>query len=274
VITISKIENDKYYTEDTLSKYCVQKTFEVIGEDWDRIIEPAVGAGSFLTYLPEDTLYYDIEPDAALPATIKQDFREVNLPYISHSLVIGNPPFGRANKLSVQFVKQAMRLGDYASFIQPISQLNQNRTMKDTELLYSEDLGRAKYSGRTVHCCLNIYHKCKDGHKQDLSIPGILECRHIFRTGKYKHSDEILNYPWDFRISAWGRIRLLSEGHTCPNEIVFRVDNSIRDWLSKKLEECDYSKLLSCVSEPNLPAWRLRKWLKEEYTKEHYEEEI
>lgn len=263
---MAKIENDKYYTENNLAQYCVEKTFEVIGRDWDRIVEPSAGAGSFLQFLPEDTLAYDIEPE--LDNIISADYREVELPYLEKSLVIGNPPFGRANKLSVQFIKASLKHSPYISFIQPISQLNQNRTMKDTELLYSEDLGKTNYSGRKVHCCLNIYHYCKDGHKQNFDIPGILECRHIFRSGKYQHSDEILNYPWDFRVAAWGNIHLLAENEYCPNEVVFRCDNNIYQWLENKLSICPYQEILSCVTTPNLPAWRLRKWLKEEHDKD------
>lgn len=266
---MAKLDKDKYYTEDNLAQYCVEKTFEVLGSNWERIIEPSAGAGSYLKYLPNTTLAYDIAPEA--DNIIEMDYREVQLPHIERSLVIGNPPFGRANKLSVQFIKASMEHSDYVSFIQPISQLNQNRTMKDTELLYSEDLGACKYSGRTVHCCLNIYHKCKDGHKQNFDIPGILECRHIFRSGKYQHSNEILNYPWDFRVAAWGNIHLLDDNEFCPNEVVFRVDDSMKDWLKNKLQICDYKAILSCVSTPNLPAWRLRKWLKEEYIKEQKE---
>ena len=265
---MSKIENDKYYTEENLARYCVEKTFEIIGSKWDRIIEPAVGGGSFLKFLPDDTICFDLYPDKDVPQTIQKDFREVILPYKKNSLVIGNPPFGRANKLSVQFIKHSMELGDYVSFIQPISQLNQNRTMKDTELLYSEDLGIIKYSDRKVHCCLNIYHKCKNGHKADYKIDGI-ECRHIFRTGKYKHSDEILNYPWDFRVSAWGSIHLLNNNEYCPNEIVFTVAEDKKEWVYSKLQSCNYSELINCVSSPNLPAWRLQKWLKEQWDKDH-----
>jgi hypothetical protein len=264
---MAKIAYDKYYTEDELARYCVEKTYEVLGTEWDRIIEPSAGAGAYLKYLPENTLAYDILPEA--PGIETADYREVQLPYMERSLVIGNPPFGRANKLSVQFVKASLKHSDYISLIQPISQLNQNRTMSDTELVYSEDLGKLPYSGRTVHCCLNIYHKCKGGHKMDFEIPGILECRHIFRSGKYQHSDAILNFPWDFRVAAWGTIRLLAEGETCPNEVVFRVSEDRRVWLEEKLKNCNYNSLLSCVTTPNLPAWRLRKWLKEEYNKEN-----
>lgn len=262
---MAKIPLDKYYTEDALAEYCVQKTYEILGSDWDRIIEPSAGAGAYLKFLPEDTLAYDIAPEAE--GIVAVDYREVQLPYMERSLVIGNPPFGRANKLSVQFVKCSMAHSPYVSLIQPISQLNQNRTMKDTELLYSEDLGVMNYAGRPVHCCLNIYHKCENGHKQDFSIPGVKECRHIFRSGKYKHEDSLLNYPWDFRVCAWGTIHLLKDDEYCPNEIVFIVEDNMKDWVRSKLEECDYKELLSCVSTPNLPAWRLRKWLKEEWEK-------
>lgn len=269
---MSKIENDKYYTESSLAQKCVETTYNIIGNAWERIIEPSVGDGAFLLYLPNTTIYYDIEPSENLPNTIQADFREVKLPYIQNSLVIGNPPFGRANKLSVQFVKKAMTLGDYCSFIQPISQLNQNRTMKDTELLYSEDLGSMEYSGKKVHCCLNIYHKKKDGHKQDYSIPGIDICRHIFRSGKYKHDDSLLEYPWDFRVGAWGNIHLLGENERVPNEVVFKVQENMKEWTKKKLEDCNYNEIVSCVASPNLPAWRLMKWLKEEWEKESKED--
>lgn len=261
---MAKIALDKYYTDPSLAERLVRTTFETIGSDWDRIIEPSAGDGNFLRYLPRETLAYDIAPE--VDNTITADYREVNLPYMEKSLVIGNPPFGRANKLSVQFVKQSLTHSPYVAFIQPISQLDQNRTMKDTELLYSEDLGKLEYSGRTVHCCFNIYHYCKDGHKQNFNIPGV-KCRHIFRSGKYKHDDKILNYPWDFRVAAWGTIRLLGEDEFCPNEIVFEVEDDMRDWVQNKLENCPYTQIINSVTTPNLPAWRLRKWLKEEYNK-------
>lgn len=38
---MGKIANDKYYTENSIAKYCVEKTFEILGTDWDRIIEPS-----------------------------------------------------------------------------------------------------------------------------------------------------------------------------------------------------------------------------------------
>ena len=257
-----KLEHDKYYTNDNLAKYVIEKTFEVLGYDWNRIIEPAAGAGSYLNYLPDSTISYDILPED--PRIVQQDYLTTSLPYMEKSLVITNPPFGRANKLSVQFMIHSLKHSDYVSFIQPISQLNQNRTMKNTELVYSEDLGKIPYSGRKVHCCLNIYQK-SDKPIEKYDIEGIYS-RHIFRQGKYKHNDQILNYLWDFRVAAWGRIRLLNENEFADNEIVFRVDDPTKyQWLKDRLQECNYNSLVSAVSSPNLPAWRLNKWLLEKY---------
>ena len=111
---MAKIALDKYYTEDNVAKYCVEKTFEILGSDWDRIIEAAAGAGAYLKYLPANTLAYDIAPEA--DGIIQADYREVKLPYMEKSLVITNPPFGRANKLSVQFVKASLAHSPYLSF--------------------------------------------------------------------------------------------------------------------------------------------------------------
>ena len=121
---MAKISNDKYYTEDSLAWYCINRTFEVLGKDWDRIIEPSAGSGNFLKYLPEHTLAYDLAPEAK--GIIEADYREVKLPYMERSLVIGNPPFGRANKLSVQFVKASLCHSPYISIIQPISKMKIN----------------------------------------------------------------------------------------------------------------------------------------------------
>ena len=90
---MAKLAYDKYYTESDLAKYCVEKTFETIGSDWERVIEPSVGVGAFLPFLPENTIYYDLVPDENCPGTIEMDWREVKLPYIKQSLVIGNPPY-------------------------------------------------------------------------------------------------------------------------------------------------------------------------------------
>ena len=262
-----KIENEKYFTPLELAEYLVQLTYDTIGTDWDRIIEPSCGDGSFLQFLPENTIAYDIEP--VLPRVIQADYRTVQLPYMEKSLVIGNPPFGRGNSLSRQFVLKSLLHSPYIAFVQPISQLDNNITMSNTELLLSIDLGKRKYSDKLVHTCFNIYHYKKDGHKQkNYDIPG-LTWAHIYRIGRNKSSEEMINAGWDYRIAAWGSpIKLLSEGETCSNEVVVRAETpEMKEWLDSAIQY-DYSKLIQNVAGNtySLPIWRVKKYLYEKYT--------
>lgn len=254
-----KLAYDKYYTNDSLAKYCVNKTFEVLGANWDRIIEPSAGSGSYLKYLPQNVLAYDIKPESN--NIIEQDYLTLDLPYVKNTLIIGNPPFGRANKLSIKFIRKSLQFGDYVSFIQPISQLNNDR-ITGVDLIYSEDLGLLEYSNKKVHCCLNIYKSNKEHKKDNYDIPGVY-VRHIFRTGSEKHKQELLDKQWDYRIAAWGIPKLLKDGEYCTNEVVIQCED--KEKVGAILKDCDFKSLLSCVSSPNLPAWRVKKYLKERW---------
>lgn len=160
----------------------------------------------------------------------------------------------------MKFIKKSINHSDYVSFIQPISQLNNDRT-SGVDLIYSEDLGTVNYSGKPIHCCLNIYKKNLEHRREKIAIPGIIECRHIFRTGKAKHRDEIISSNWTFRVAAWGRVRLLRDDEICTNEVVILCEDSSKHWVEQALKECNYSDLISCVSSPNLTSWRLKKYL-------------
>ena len=142
---MSKIELDKYYTPDDLAKYCVEKTKEIVrDENITEYLEPSAGSGVFLKYLDKPYLAYDIAPEGE--GIIKQDYLTLDLEYKKGRCVIGNPPYGTKNNLSVKFYKKAVELGDYIAFILPISQLNNNQQMYEFDLIYSEDLGKQIYS--------------------------------------------------------------------------------------------------------------------------------
>jgi len=73
------------------------------------------------------------------------------------------------------------------------------------------------------------------GKKRDSLDIKDVECRHIFRTGKYKHSDDILNDNWTFRVAAWGKIHVLEDGETCPNEVVIKCLEKDKSWIREAL---------------------------------------
>jgi predicted RNA methylase len=101
---VSKILNDKYYTSKELAKYCINKTYEIIGEEnISEVIEPAAGNGSFSLQVPTICWAYDIEPEHE--SIMKQDFLKLDIGYLWGRLIIGNPPYGNRNTLAVQFLK-------------------------------------------------------------------------------------------------------------------------------------------------------------------------
>ena len=158
MVNIAKILNDKYYTSPELAEYIVKKTKEIIGEEnITEYIEPSAGSGVFLDFLDKPYLAYDIEPED--DRIIKADYLSLDLEYKKGRCIIGNPPFGEGNNLSVAFYKKSVEIAEYIAFILPISQYNNDIKLYEYNMLYTEDLGKKQYSDRIVHCCFNIYKK-------------------------------------------------------------------------------------------------------------------
>lgn len=146
---MAKINLDEYYTPSDLAEYCVKKTREVIGvENITEWLEPSAGAEVFLPYLDNNYLAFDIEPEAK---NIEQkNYLELDLPYFKGRCVIGNPPFGTRNTLSVRFFKKAITMSDAVTFILPASQYNNNQQMYEFDLIHSEMLPIRDYFLRVV----------------------------------------------------------------------------------------------------------------------------
>jgi predicted RNA methylase len=265
VIKIVKIINDKYYTSKELARYCIEKTFEVINQSGiTEIIEPSAGNGSFSNQI-ENCMAYDIEPEAN--NITKQDFLQLNLDYKKGRLIIGNPPFGTRNTMSVKFYKKAVAIGDYISFILPISQLNNNHQMYHFDLLYSEDLGEQIYSDRKLHCCFNIYRRPKSGElnkkpEYKLKDVEIFENR---RTGQ-----QISNYnDFDIAICSFGSgiIGKIPEFKgQYAKEFYFKIHNkelktTIKDLIIHTDWENDVCNGIS--GQTNLAQWQVYKYILE-----------
>lgn len=162
---MAKINLDKYYTPASLAEYCVKKAKEVLGgSNIAGYIEPSAGAGVFLQFLDKPFIAYDIEPEA--DGILAGDYLATDIPYREGVCVIGNPPYGKGNYTSVKFFKKAITQGDFVVFILPISQLNNNMYMYEFDMVYSEDLGVRDFSGRGIHCVLNIYKRNPKGHNK------------------------------------------------------------------------------------------------------------
>lgn len=177
---MAKIELDKYYTDTELAKYCIDKTKEIIGEEnITEYLEPSAGNGSFSLQIP-NCLAYDIAPEHE--SIIKQNYLELYTPYKKGRLIIGNPPFGERNNLSRYFYNKSVELGDYISFILPVSQFNNVDSLYKFDLIHSEVLPAIEYSGIKINCCLNIYKRPKNGlNKKEVLNTDLFE---IYRDDK------------------------------------------------------------------------------------------
>ena len=146
----TKLDYDQYYTSYDDMEYCVNKAWDVIkdlGYNVSEFLEPSAGEGVFSNYLANsglDVIAMDLFPKGE--NIIQQDFLTCDLEYKKGRFIIGNPPYGARLNLAQKFYKKSIELGDYIAFILPISQLDNNQSMYEFDLVYSEDLGKLLFS--------------------------------------------------------------------------------------------------------------------------------
>ena len=90
------VKLEQFYTIDENADFCISK---INLTDYDLIIEPSAGNGSFSKKL--NCLAYDIAPTGN--DIITQDYLALDTSSFANKkvLVIGNPPFGRQSSLPV-----------------------------------------------------------------------------------------------------------------------------------------------------------------------------
>lgn len=259
---MAKIELDKYYTPKDLAKYCIDKTFNIIGtENIVEIIEPSAGNGSFSSQL-ENCIAYDIAPESE--GIIKQDFLQLDIPYKKGRLIIGNPPFGSRNTLSVKFYKKAVSLGDYISFILPISQFNNSQKMYEFDLIYSEDLGLKEYSEIPIRCCFNIYKRPINGLNKTKPNYKLKDVEVIeFRRGAKCFVPD----SYDFGMCTWGQSccgkEIEYQGQYAQEHYIIIHNEKFRKEILDLCHTTDWKNLYPSVSAPKLQAWKIYKYFKE-----------
>ena len=122
---LSKLSpNDKYYTTPETVRMHIQHTERAYKSisSFPLVVEPSAGSGSFVESLKainRHVLAYDVEPDGG---DIKQMDWLTEKPDVDlcHSLIIGNPPFGKNSSLAVKFFnRSAEHNPEVISFILP-----------------------------------------------------------------------------------------------------------------------------------------------------------
>ena len=270
-LKMSKIEFDKYYTPTDVANYCIDKTIEVIGRDnITDVLEPSCGSGAFfhnqnLTPNTGIDILPEICSDNILPnkySIIKGDFLQLQIPYKEGRLVIGNPPYGERLNLAQKFYKKSVQIGDYISFILPISQLHNTQSMYEFDLVHSEDLGVKSYSDRELHCCLNIYKRPSGG----LNIKPINKLQDV--TIIRNDSKGYDNFDYDIRMGAWGN-GCVGEilDNTAPQlacEYKIKINNAVlKQQIINFITTFDWKRYLSSISMKRLKIYHVIQALKE-----------
>jgi len=158
---------DKFYTIPIISEKCIN----IVGSfynwnEWDLIIEPSAGNGSFLTKIPSNNkIGIDILPE-------HEDIKKMDfLTYeplsndIKKIIVIGNPPFGRVSSLAIKFFNHASKWANVIAFIIPRTFRRisvQNKLDTYFHLIYDEELPIKPCCFNPpmmAKCCFQIWEK-------------------------------------------------------------------------------------------------------------------
>lgn len=248
----NKLYLDKYYTPYEIMKYCVNKTLEVLKNcKIEEFIEPSAGGGVFSKYLENkdyNVVALDIEPED--DNIIKANYLEYPFEYKKNRCIIGNPPYGDRNALSVAFYKKSIQIADYISFILPISQLNNNIQMYEFDLVHSENLGKVLFSDKKkVHCCLNIYKRPKNS----LNKKPIYKLEDV-KIIESRRGNKIYVGKCDLRICAFGYIgKVCQYNNQYVKEFCFIIKNkNLKNIIYNTIINANWLNLYPQTSSPNL----------------------
>lgn len=157
---------DKFYTIPSISEKCLASIGSLYKwSDWELVIEPSAGNGSFLTRIPNDKkIGIDISPEHK--DIIKQDFLTYTPPNdIGKILVVGNPPFGRVSSLAIKFFNHASKWADVIAFIIPRTFRRvsvQNKLNANFHLIFDEEIPMKPCSFNPpmmAKCCFQIWER-------------------------------------------------------------------------------------------------------------------
>ena len=255
-----KLDYDQYYTPYDTMEYCVNKALDIVkdlGYEISEFLEPSAGEGVFSNYLLTsglNVIAMDLFPKDE--NVIQQDYLACDLEYKPKRFIIGNPPYGVKFNLGRKFYDKSCELGDYIAFILPIRQLNNTQQLYKFDLIYSEDLGKIKFSNKKdVHCCLNVYIRPKNGlnKKPNNKLNDVT----IIRQDSKKFKD----FDYDIRMCHWGNAtagKLLSEEEHYSGEYKIKINNKeLKDKIIEVLSNVDWGKEIDNTSMTSIKKYHI-----------------
>jgi hypothetical protein len=241
---------DQFYTVPGIAKKYLTIFNDLISDfNYDVILEPSAGSGSFYNLLPHDKrIGFDIQPKCE--GVVKMDFfdfkHDPDLTYI----VIGNPPFGKVSSTAIKFFNKCTDFADIIGFIIPrtFKRISvQNSLNMNFNLIYSDDipLKPCCFSPKmAAKCCFQIWQK---GERR---YPIKLELKHDDFNFIHMGPKDTNNQPTppadaDFAIKAYGsncgKIQKINLHDLRPKSWHWIKSNIDIQELIDKFESLDYS---------------------------------
>jgi len=185
--------NEDYFTHPTIAEFCVSKITET-----GPFIEPAAGNGSFLNYLPDDTIAYDICPQAERIVKTEDSLLED----WGDRICVTNPPF----KLTKKFIAKALEHNEICYLIMQPNLFHASKAfyLEKLWLFYSTNhkVSRLPFfvnsTGKVkeVPACFAKIRRLKSGEKSNLPLPGNI----YDGNGNYIKNE---NIRYDKEIHTW-----------------------------------------------------------------------
>lgn len=241
---------DKFYTKPETSSMLVSKVMSRYDfGDFDCILEPSAGNGSFLKNLPSSKrLGLDISPDDG--EIQKQDYFEWTPDRDKKYLVIGNPPFGRVSSLAIKFFEKSAEFADVIAFLVPRTfrrisvqnKLNMNfHLVEDVEVPIKPCAFEPAMSAK---CCFQIWERSEVARKPVL-LPTVTERWEFLGLGdKDDNNQPTPPVGADFAIRAYGSNcgKIVEEGlHTLRPKSWHWIVADRHHELIRELSSLDYS---------------------------------
>jgi hypothetical protein len=167
---------DQFYTIPDIAKKLYNILINKIDiQQYDYIVEPSAGNGSFYKLLDENKrIGIDIQPK--YEGIIKQDYLKYNFDKKYKYIVIGNPPFGKISNLAIKFYNKSAEYANVIAFILPrtFKRISvQNKLNKNFKLIYNEDLPNKPccfIPKMNAKCCFQIWIK-SDIPRKSIILP-------------------------------------------------------------------------------------------------------
>ena len=267
---------DKFYTSPKVAEAFITKVDEICGlSSFDQIIEPSAGNGSFLKFLPQNTIALDIKPEST--RIKEQDFFEYESDYHSlfnniNVLTIGNPPFGKGymNPLAKGFFNHAAKFSNVIAFIVPQKWHTAWKVHFQLDnsfgLYYSSVLDKDSFllddNPYNVNCCAQIWSKIPIKGMENLRIRKrpptkhedfemFLTCDNVPSLPKVREQLQKKEY-WDFALKYWGKISVCEMSEVPVETTTHYLFKSKKPYVKDILNRIDWSKYVSNMGAPNV----------------------